>query len=231
MPGQGPTGHAGDIPRAPGRRECWSTWSSGGSRDPWPRARPSTAPGQSGGVLVDPVHGTGGKGAQGATAHRRSPPPRPRIPLWERGPRGRPPAAPTRRGSQRPPTTPSFPVPARGPRPRRGGRGAGVAATPRRADTPGGAPPLRRSRRPGPPHAHPTRAGRAQPPPAGRGRRARPADRTPPPPNPGRGAGWGTRPRGQRGPGSGPAERKEKEQPTPAAAGAPGRPTNPCVEG
>lgn len=216
MPTQGPQAapRSRVSARAPGHREYWSTWKFGGIPGrpaAGARGKPRAAgvqgpdPG-TGGVLVDPVHRAGRRGARACARRDRAPAaPRPRIPLWERGPPGRTPAAPTRAKQPRPPTTPPpFPVPARGPRPQRGGgrrgRCGGHPNARRRA---GGAPPLHRSRRPGRSSArtpydgggtgtNPRRpAGR----PAGGGARDPPTDRAPPPPPPRGGQGWGKRPR------------------------------------
>lgn len=238
MPGSGPTGHT-EVPR-----ERPGTGSAGrpeGLRDPGiPDRRRVQVPRRGrGGSAGRPGPRDGRKERKGVRQVRPRTggphPPASQSPSGKgvraAGPRRRP-RAKAASAHRLPPPSPSQP----------GAQGPGEAGEgPVRRQPPHGAqtrrrcapPPLRRSRRPGPPHAHPRRAGRA-PTPAGRpggGARDPPADR-PLPPTPGAGQGGG---RGREGSGdreAGPRRgRKEKEHPAPAAAGAAGRLTNPCVEG
>ena len=190
VPGR-PAAGAQGKPRAAGvqvptraRGECWSTRSTGREG------------------------GTQGR-APGATAHR--PPPRPRIPLWERGPPGRTPGGAHARQAAAPTDYPLLPRPSPGPKAparRERGRCGGHPNARRRA---GGAPPSSPfpSTRPYRTHTLGRRDGH-QPPPAGRRRRARPANRPPPPHTPRAGggrvgdaaeraAGTGKRARGEEG--------------------------------
>ena len=165
------------------------------------------------GVLVDPVHRMGKRSARACARRDRAPAaPRPRIPLWERGPRGRPPAAPTRQAAA-PADYPLLPRPSPGPRAparRERGRRGGHPNARRRA---GGAPPPSPfpSTRPSP--RTPREGGTGANPrrPAGGGARDPPTAR--PAPRPGRGAGEGEA--AERAAGTGKRARGEEGERTP----------------
>lgn len=198
MPGRGPRVMRETSRERPGAGSAGRPGVLGESRDPWPRARPSTAPGQSGGVLVDPVHGTGEKERKA-----RPPtggPPRPGLAspsgkgVREAGPRRRP-RAEAASAHRLPPPSPSQP----------GAQGPGEAG-----EGPVWQPPQGAQTRPAvrplfavpvdpalPTHTLPGRDGHNPRRPAGGGARDPPTDR-PLPPTPGAGQGGG---RGREGSG------------------------------